>query len=373
MSNASGVRELAWCDCAGGGQIVVQNGFAYVGHIVGPHGTSVFDVRDPKAPRRVAELSMPPGWHSHKVRVSDGIMVVNREQYPRDPRGHTPDFSGGLGIFDVSDPCRPREITSWKTHGKGVHRYDFDGRYVYCSPTVEGYLGNIVMILDLENSGPPQEVGRWWMPGQWTAGGETPGWTGTQHRCHHPLRRGNRLYTSYWHGGFVILDINDMTKPKLVSGLDWSPPFPCPTHSAVPIPFDINGRRLLLVADEDVNHLEPGPPAFLWLVDITVEERPVPFASFQLDGWDGTPQQTMTGCHQPVEKITGTEIPVAWFANGLRIVDISTPHGPREVAHFIPDPPEPGKRVSSNDVFVDERGLIYLVDRIRGFHILERI
>ena len=62
-------------------------------------------------------------------------------------------------------------------------------------PTVEGYVGNIVMILDLADPAKPREVGRWWMPGQWTAGGETPTWHGTDHRCHHPIRRGDRLYT----------------------------------------------------------------------------------------------------------------------------------------------------------------------------------
>jgi len=29
--------------------------------------------------------------------------------------------------------------------------------------------------------------------------------------------------------------------------------------------------------------------------------------------------------------------------------------------------------VQSNDVTVDERGLIYLLDRVRGLHILERV
>jgi hypothetical protein len=29
--------------------------------------------------------------------------------------------------------------------------------------------------------------------------------------------------------------------------------------------------------------------------------------------------------------------------------------------------------VCSNDVFVDDRGLIYLIDRGRGLHILERV
>ena len=80
----------------------------------------------------------------------------------------------------------------------------------------------------------------------------------------------------------------------------------------------------------------------------------------------------MTGCHQPCEDVRGTEIPVAWFAQGLRIVDIKNPHAPREVASFLPPVPEGQSRVCSNDVWEDDRGLIYLIDRNRGLHIVER-
>jgi hypothetical protein len=164
-----------------------------------------------------------------------------------------------------------------------------------------------------------------------------------------------------------------MSKPTFVSGLDWSPPFPCPTHSAIPVPFEIGGRKILLVADEDVMHQFEGPPAFLWVVDITQEDRPVPFASFQVEELDGTPQPKHSGCHQPIEKITGTEIPAAWFMQGMRIIDIGRPRAPKEVARFVPDAPEGFDHPLSNDVFVDDRGLIFLLDRQRGFHILERI
>ena len=183
-------------------------------------------------------------------------------------------------------------------------------------------------------------------------------------------------YVDTRHGGFVILDIEDMTKPWLVSHLDWSPPFPWPTHTCLRIPFKIDNRDFMVVSDEDVVRLEgcpPYPSAFLWIVDITDEAHPMPIATFQLDGIPPEEQPYMTGCHQPCEKVTGTEIPVAWFAHGLRIVDISRPHAPREVAHFLPDPPPGSPRVQSNDVTVDERGLIYLLDRVRGLHILERI
>jgi len=281
--------------------------------------------------------------------------------------------TGGLVIYDVSQPGRPREITFWKCGGAGVHRFTFDGRYAYISPEMDGYVGNIVMILDLQDPARPREVGRWWMPGQWTAGGEQPSWSGRHHRCHHPIRSGDRLYVSYWHGGFVILDIADMGKPRFVSGLDWSPPYITPTHTALPMPMPLHGRRIMLAADEDVAKTAPGPPSFMWLVDITDERHPVPISSFQIDGIDGEPQPEFTGCHQPCERVTGTEIPVAWFAHGLRVVDVANPHAPREVAHFLPEPPAGHARVSSNDVEIDGRGLIYLIDRGRGLHILERV
>jgi hypothetical protein len=368
MTAAHGVRVVGYFDCPGGGQVVVRDNVAYIGHIAPPHGTTIVDVADPAKPRQLAEISIPDGMHSHKVRVENGVMVVNRESYP--PGRRPPDFPGGIDIYDISRPSSPRKLTTWSA--RGMHRFTFDGRYLYGSPELDGYIGNIMMILDLENPERPEEVGRWWMPGQWEAGGETKSWEGTNHRCHHPIRLGDRLYVSYWHGGFVILDIEDMSKPKFVSGLDWSPPFPWPTHTALPVPFPIRDRRLLLVADEDVVRIGPDIPSFLWIVDITDETRPVPFASYQVDEEDGSPVSDYTGLHQFCEDMHGTEVPIAWFAHGLKIVDIANPHAPREVASFLPPVPEGAKRVSSNDVFVDSRGLIYLIDRTRGLHILER-
>jgi hypothetical protein len=384
--DGSQFQPLSWLDCAGGGQVVVERGTAYVGNMRNPHGTQIIDVSDPKNPRLISEIAMPAGTHSHKVRVADGLMITNREILSsHNARGELPPegFRGGLAIYDVSKPSRPKLISNWNTsdvpepgYARGVHRFDFDGRYAYISPTCDGYIGNIVMILDLKDPAKPEEVGRWWMPGQWTAGGETPAWKGAAHKCHHPLRYGNRLYTSYWHGGFVILDIEDMSKPRFVSGLDWSPPFPWPTHTALRIPFKIDNRDFLVVSDEDVVRLEgcpPYPSAFLWVVDITDEKHPAVISSFQLEDIPPEEQPYATGCHQPCEKVMGTEIPVAWFAHGLRIIDIARPHAPKEVAHFVPDVPQGSTRVQSNDVTVDERGLIYLLDRVRGLHILERI
>jgi hypothetical protein len=60
----------------------------------------------------------------------------------------------------------------------------------------------------------------------------------------------------------------------------------------------------------------------------------------------------------------------AWFSGGLRVIDISNPYKPREVGHYIPRPEQGVPFAQSNDVFVDERGLIYLIDRVKGLDIL---
>ena len=44
----------------------------------------------------------------------------------------------------------------------------------------------------------------------------------------------------------------------------------------------------------------------------------------------------------------------------------------RESAHYIPDPLPGSNRVSSNDVFQGDRGLVYLIDRLGGLSIVER-
>jgi hypothetical protein len=363
---------VAHIDTPGGGQVWIDGNTLYVGHMSAPNGTSIFDVTDPKKPRPLATIDdMPEGWHSHKVRVANGTMVVNYERLGKDG---DPNFGGGLGIYDVTNPSKPVLRTHWKTAGAGVHRFSFDGRYAYISPTYEGYNGRIVMILDLADPANPVEAGRWWLPGQWTAGGEEPTFTdGRGPRCHHPLRLGDRLYVSYWQHGGAILDVSDLAHPQLVGRLDYTKTFPHPTHTLLAMPEPLKGRRVMLVADEDVDKRWPAAPAFMWIYDITNETAPVPISTFQVAGLDpdGAPQRPNTGCHQPSERFSGTILPCAWFAQGLRLVDVTDPFAPKEVGSYLPDPPAGRERRQSNDVTIDDRGLIYLVDRGGGVDILE--
>jgi hypothetical protein len=77
------VRQLGHLDLPGAGQVTISNGHAFVGHLPNQDqlGTSVLDISDPRKPRVIATVRIDdPESHSHKVRVSGGVMVVNHER-----------------------------------------------------------------------------------------------------------------------------------------------------------------------------------------------------------------------------------------------------------------------------------------------------
>ena len=54
MPEAKGIREIAYVDCKGGGQIEVVNGTAYVSHTAGPEVTTII----PSVPNGKEQLFM---------------------------------------------------------------------------------------------------------------------------------------------------------------------------------------------------------------------------------------------------------------------------------------------------------------------------
>ena len=96
------IRQIGRMDLPGGGSIVVENGYAYVGHMDPPHGTSIIDVKDPKNPKIVAHLEIPEGLHSHKVRVSGDIMLINYERYVKQESPAAGLFGTAQGLLTVA-------------------------------------------------------------------------------------------------------------------------------------------------------------------------------------------------------------------------------------------------------------------------------
>src|SRR5499433_377395 len=425
---ARNVRRLGHLDLAGAGQVTVAGRHAYVGHIPNKNhlGTSIIDIADPANPRVIATVTLDDhSSHSHKVRVAGEIMIVNHERNPtaigrradelprvrrelaatlgREPsrielaarlsvteadvaeieaeaqRGY---HNGGFKIYDVTDPARPKEIVHHKTGGIGVHRFDMDESYAYISTEMAGYLGNILVIYDIRDPKKPNEVGRWWMPGQHVAGCETPSWAGRNHRLHHALRFGNEMWASCWHAGFWIVDVSDLAKPRGIGSYNYHPLFPEPTHTVMPVRDPIKGRRIALAIDEEDQAQSASEEearrgrahACILTFDVTDPAAIRPLAQFQVSEMDSPFSRVggaRFGAHQFCERMAGTIVHAVWFSGGLRIIDVADPLAPREIGHFIPEPVTGRRAPQSNDVALDERGLIYLVDRNIGFDILE--
>jgi hypothetical protein len=425
---ARNVRRLGHLDLPGAGQVTVAGHHAYVGHIPNKQnlGTSIIDIADPAHPRLVATVTLDdPTSHSHKVRVVGDVMVVNHERNPtpigrraeqmpgvrrelnaalgREPSRaelaqrlniteadivaieaaeKQPYRNGGFRIYDVADPSKPKFIHHQATGGIGVHRFDMDARYAYISTEMDGFVGNILVTYDLRDPKKPQEISRWWMPGQNIAAGETPTWSGKRHRLHHALRFGDEMWASCWHGGFRIVDIADMARPKTVASYNYHPPFPEPTHTVMPVPEKIGGKRIAIAIDEEdqaqsANEEEARrgrPHAGISIYDVSDYANVKPLSLFEVSEMDSPFARTpgaRFGAHQFHERMTGTLVHAVWFGAGLRIIDVADPMAPREVGHFIPEPVGGNKAPQSNDVMLDERGLVYMVDRLNGFDVLE--
>jgi len=422
------VTRITHLDLPGGGQVCVDGNYAYVGHVGGKkgHGTTILDVADPRHPAVVCTIRHDhPDSHSHKVRVVGDIMIVNVEQngtgmgrraedmhdvrarlsqmLGRDPtdgeleealhlkKGELPLLlktyksgyeSGGFKIYDISNRAAPRLLAYQKTGGVGVHRFDMDENYAYISTEMEGYHGNILVIYDIRDPGRPAEVSRWWLPGQHIAGGETPAWRERSHRLHHALRRGDRMWAGVWQAGLRVIDVSDITRPRTVGSYNYHPPFKDPTHTFMPLNASIDGRDIAVTIDEEERYYNPEVSAerrgrtraCISVFDVTDVASIRPLSLFQvseLDSpWTRTPGGRF-GAHQFHEHAVGTLVYATWFSGGLRIIDLADPIAPQEVGHFIPEPVGGNMMPQSNDVFVDQRGLIYMTDRNCGFDILE--
>ncbi len=422
------ITRLAHLDLPGSGQVYVQGNYAYLGHLPNQQdlGTSIIDISDPRKPRVVSQIKLEdPTSHSHKARVIGDIMIVNSErnmtaigrkadelpglrarmlaELGREPNHaelaqklgvgvadipaveeaqRKPYDKGGFKIYDVSDRARPKLIFFHKTHGIGVHRFDMDANYAYISTEMSGFIGNILVIYDIRNPAKPEEVSRWWLPGQNAAADEKKSWPGRQQRLHHALRSGDRLFAGCWHGGVRVIDVSDIRKPQTIGEYNYHPPFPEPSHTFMDVPFPINGRRIALAIDEEdhahdaeeMAHRRGRPHACLWVLDISDLANIQALSIFEVSELD-SPYSRATpgrfGAHQFHERIDDTLVYCTWFAGGLRIVDIADPSAPQEVGHYIPEPAPGQAGPQTNDVDLDSRGIIYLVDRGPGLNILE--
>lgn len=375
---SSNVRHLCRMELEGGGQIVIDRNYAYVGHQHRPNGTTILDISDPRKPKILSTLKPNHPWsHSHKARVVGEIMIVNSE-FERGGGARRQEYpDGGFRVYDVKDRTKPKLITSVKTHGKGVHRFDMDENYAYISTEAEGFVGNIMAIYDIRDPAKPVEISRWWMEGQNVAGGETPHPKKAEHRLHHAMRCGTEMYAGCWMSGVSIVDVSDITKPRTLSHYEYDPPCPEPTHTFLKVPHPIGGKQIAVSTEEERSNRgadagKPHAPLRTW--DVSDPTQPKVLQSVYLPE-SSTPYpaaKVRFGTHQFREKVDEDNLLyVTWFAGGLRIIDINDPANPRERGYFIPKPGDGVAAPLTNDIFKDSRGLLWVTDKERGLDVIE--
>ena len=375
---SSNIRHLCRMELEGGGQIVIDGNYAYVGHQHRPHGTTILDISDPRKPKVLSTLTPSHPWsHSHKVRIVGDLMVVNSEFEggPGASRGKYPD--GGFRIYNVQDRTHPKLVTFVQTHGKGVHRFDIDENYAYISTEVEGFVGNILVIYDIRNPSKPVEVSRWWMQGQNVQGGDPPHPKRAEHRLHHALRCGTEMYAGCWMSGISIIDVSDIQRPRTLSRYEYDPPCPEPTHTFLKVAHRIDGKLIAVSTEEERSKRgadagKPHAPLRTWDVSDPIQPKLL-HSSYLPELATPYPADTVRfGAHQLREKVDEDNLLyVTWFAGGLRIIDIRDPAHPKEQGYFIPKPGDGVAAPLTNDVFKDERGLLWVTDKERGLDVIE--
>ena len=361
----------------------------WLAHEGPPKNFTGVDVTDPKKPKVVIQTALPHNRvRSNSLEVCGDVMAV---AYQVLEPGLKP---AGFELFDVSTPESPKSISFFDcsgAHSRGVHQVWFVvGRYVHFAGGAADFTPRNQLddqpyrIVDVGNLTKPVEVGRWWMPGT-REGDDAPPPArlpiDSGFRAHNTNvfpERPDRAYVGYLDGGAFVLDISNMSAPTVVSSFCPHPPYPGFTHTVLPL----FSRELLIVADECVMDDGADWPKLTWVLDARNETKLVPISTLPMPPLDTYARKGgRFGSHNLHENRPGetsfrsdTLVFATFFNGGVRVFDTSNPLQPKEMAGFVPPAPA-NSRVGAaqiNDVFVDENGIVYAVDRFGGgLYILE--
>ena len=401
---------------------------AYVGHHGGRtlnpltgavelNGTSIVDVTDPRAPKYLAHIPGEAGegerGGAQMVRVCDGATLPRADRsrvYLLRTFGES-----AHEVWDVTSPQKPALVTTVVKGLHGTHKswWECDTGIAYLVSGGEGWrTRRMTQIYDLSDPAHPRLIRDFGLPGQQAdAQGPAP----TQlHGMISAWPKRNRVYFGYGTSQPGIMQIVD--REKLINGpaeptdanlrypevgrLEMPPIYGA--HTAFPL-LDMNvaefakdqggGKRdFVVIVNEEVRNECTQPRQMVWFVDVTTESKPLGVASWTVPEASGNfcSRGGRFGSHSSNENMTpvyyGRILFIAFFNAGVRALDVRDPYHPREIAYYIPAITDrttkrcvasgAGERckiaIQTNNVEVDDRGYIYIVDRANtGMHVLE--
>ena len=363
-------------------QIVKKDNLVYVAHVgYNDLALSILDVSDPENPKLLRQIPKPKNAHSHKVQIVGDIMIQNSEYISYVKRTDDDPPECGVIVYKLDDPTDPQRIAFYPVEGgRGVHRMWFrDMPYAHLSAQVRGAKQQGYQVLDLSDPYHPTMAGCWWVPG--TFPDDPDPWQILDHEMQHELGvhgvipLGNRGYCSALDAGLVILDLTNLSDIRVISHINWCPPFAGFAHTSMPLP----SRGLLVeVCEAHATPRERYADRRIWMIDIREERQPVIISSFPrpkpLKKWGVESFFDLGGRfgpHNIHENYAGSFVSEniifsTWFNGGMLIHDISNPDRPEEVGFFRPPAPDGQETIQLNDLYIDSDRLCYVGDRVKG-------
>jgi hypothetical protein len=331
------------------------DGIAYLGSWGSPAdcpalGVRIIDLRDPGAPQPLGTAAVYTGTtaeHLAVVHFATAAFTGN-VLFAGIQRCTASGAPGGLAIWDVTDPANPSELGFLPTGRgpRGVHEFTVRQRgdhwfaylAVWNSEITDG--SGDLRIVDVTDPRQPFEVVDW--GARRDAGLPVGANAQCQPFCRGAVAQaalhsvalspdGATAYLSYWDLGVIILDVSEPNLPRWLGRYAEPQTAEGNTHS-VALAHD---GKLALVADETF-----GPPwGRLRLVDVQDPANPVQVGSFDTpDSEAGTPgEQYAYTIHNPLTDDRATNRAyLAWYADGIRLLDISDASRPVELSNWIP-------------------------------------
>jgi hypothetical protein len=397
-----------------------------------PNGTSIVDVTDPKHPKYLAhvpgELIKRPG-EKDVINGAQFARVCSGNDLPHADKNKfylLRDFGRtAWELWDVTDPVNPSRLNVVVSGLKDAHAHwwecDSGIAYLDGGPLdwrIAGNRSNPVdhaLIYDLSNPAKPVFIRSFGLPGQ-EPGSAVPQPPVGLHGLISAGPKGNRVYFANGNTGNGILEIVDREKllngPKVPTDENLRYPVVAtlnlPPDIGVQTAFPLYQIRLPEFAKQKDGFVKDflavigqnrgsatecrDSRQMVRIFDVTTESKPVGVSTWTVPEASGNfcSRGGVFGTHASNENFTPIYYErvlfIAHFNAGVRAVDIRDPYHPKEIGYYIPavmDKTENGCvaegaerhckiTIQTNDVEVDDRGYIYMVDRnSAGLHILE--
>lgn len=301
-------------------ELAVANGRAYV--TAGSEGFFIYDVSTPAQPRRVAEFKRAEDRSYNDVLVNGDTLYVATE-------------GGGIGVFNVSNPAQPTRIRAVPDTGVEVTGLAMSGNLLFATAPTPGAE---VLIYDITTPTDPKPVKRYLVEGSLPAQGERPLDVAVV---------GNRLYVSHWTYGLTVSDITTPTSPRFLGRHAGS----ASRTAAVGV---IGNRTLAFDGGQDWG-------AHMRVLDMSNPQSVTQVGEFRLR--DEVSIRSLT--------LSGTKLYVAYYQDGLRVLDVSVPGEPRQVGYYNTwRETDAGRGVTFfdglNAIAVPGDGYVYATDSSRG-------